>query len=154
MSTEVVGLIQSAMWPLVVLLGTFVLRRPIVNLLDALRRRLEEGSGVKVGEVFALSERALVTQTKDLPESSKAQIVGNPDQFKLLFKVKTPQFMKSTKAMEVPGGCLLQVTTERYSPDGSTSVAEALAFVPNATVQLDVKAGAGHLLAPGRGTAK
>jgi hypothetical protein len=154
MSTEVLGLIQSAMWPSVVLLGTFILRRSIVSLLDALRRRLEEGSGVKVGEVFALTERSLVTQTKDLPKSPDVQIVGNPDQFKLLFKARTTQFMKSTKAMEVAGGCVLQVTTERYSPDGSTSVAEALSFVPDVTVQPDLKTGSGHILQPRAGVLK
>ena len=39
--------------------------------------------------------------------------------------------MKSTKALDLGQfGCLVQVTTEKRNPDGSTSLAEALAYVP------------------------
>jgi hypothetical protein len=38
--------------------------------------------------------------------------------------------MKSSKAMEVPGGCVVQVTTQQKNEDGSYAVAEALTFVP------------------------
>jgi len=38
--------------------------------------------------------------------------------------------MKSTKVCNVPGGCIVQVTTQQRNPDGSYAVAEALTFVP------------------------
>ena len=41
--------------------------------------------------------------------------------------------MKSTKACETSYGCLVQVTTQQRNPDGSYSLAEALAFAPNVT---------------------
>jgi len=37
--------------------------------------------------------------------------------------------MKSTKAMEVPGGCVVQVTTQQ-----GDDVAEALTFVPGVNI--------------------
>ena len=49
--------------------------------------------------------------------------------------------MKSTKAMELPGGCLVQVTTQQRNPDGSYVVAEALEFVPSVRVVPDIDGG-------------
>lgn len=58
--------------------------------------------------------------------------VGDIDQFKLLYKVSSEEegWMKSTKAMLVPNGVVIQVTTQQRNPDGSYAVAEALTFVP------------------------
>ena len=39
--------------------------------------------------------------------------------------------MKSTKVVEIPGGCLVQSTTEH----SKLGVAEALVFVPNVTAE-------------------
>ncbi len=44
--------------------------------------------------------------------------------------------MKSCKAMEVSGGCVVQVTTQQWS-----NVAEALTFVPNVQIVEDVNGG-------------
>jgi hypothetical protein len=45
--------------------------------------------------------------------------------------------MKSCKAMEVPGGCVVQVTTQQKNSDGSYAVAEALTFVPGVKIVPD-----------------
>jgi len=53
---------------------------------------------------------------------------GNGDMFKLLSKAssKAEGWMKSTKAMEIPGlGCTVQVTTQQWD-----QIAEAVTFVP------------------------
>lgn len=65
-------------------------------------------------------------------------VVGNGDMFKLLCKAssKSQGWMKSCKAMEVPGGCVVQVTTQQ-----GNNVAEALTFVPGAIVVDDVNGG-------------
>ena len=42
--------------------------------------------------------------------------------------------MKSTKAMYVDEGCVVQVTTQQRNPDGSYAVAEALTYVPGACI--------------------
>lgn len=59
---------------------------------------------------------------------------GDPDGFQLICKASSELegWMKSTKAMEIPGaGCLVQVTTQqRNESDGGYAVAEALTFVP------------------------
>jgi len=70
---------------------------------------------------------------------SDLAVVGNGDMFKLLCKASSQQegWMKSTKAMEVSGGCVVQVTTQQRNPDGSYAVAEALTFVPNVEVKHD-----------------
>ena len=60
------------------------------------------------------------------------KIVGNGDTFRLICKASSESegWMKSTKAMEVTGGCVVQVTTQQRNPDGSYAIAEALTFVP------------------------
>ena len=60
------------------------------------------------------------------------KVVGNGDSFRLLCKASSEAegWMKSTKAMETPVGCLVQVTTQQRNDDGSYAVAEALSFVP------------------------
>ena len=67
------------------------------------------------------------------------KVVGNGDLFQLLCKASSQAegWMKSTKAMEVTGGCVVQVTTQQRNPDGSYAVAEALTFVPGVTIHCD-----------------
>lgn len=67
------------------------------------------------------------------------KVVGNGDMFALLCKASSESegWMKSTKAMEVSGGCVVQVTTQQRNPDGSYVVAEALCFVPNVCIVPD-----------------
>lgn len=67
------------------------------------------------------------------------QIVGNGDMFQLLCKTSSNDegWMKSTKAMQLFNGCLVQVTTQQMNPDGSYSVAEALSFVPDVKITDD-----------------
>lgn len=68
------------------------------------------------------------------------KVVGNGDQFRLLCKASSQRegWMKSTKAMEIPGvGCVVQVTTQQRNPDGSYAVAEALTFVPEVKIVPD-----------------
>lgn len=71
------------------------------------------------------------------------KVVGNGDLFQLLCKAysEAEGWMKSTKAMEVSGGCVVQVTTQQRNPDGSYAVAEALTFVPNVGIVIDVNGG-------------
>ena len=58
---------------------------------------------------------------------------GDGDTFKLISKASSQAegWMKSTKAMDVGNGAVVQVTTQQRNPDGSYSIAEALTFVPN-----------------------
>jgi hypothetical protein len=61
-------------------------------------------------------------------------VFGNGDAFQLICKAssRSQGWMKSTKAMEIPGaGCLVQCTTQQRNPDGSYAVAEAITFVPD-----------------------
>lgn len=72
------------------------------------------------------------------------QTFGNGDTFQLLFKASSQAegWMKSTKAMEVPRlGCVVQVTTQQRNPDGSYSIAEAVTFVPGASIAGDGEVG-------------
>lgn len=65
------------------------------------------------------------------------QFWGNADAFRLLSKASSQAegWMKSTKAMEIPGaGCVVQVTTQQRNPDGSYAVAEAVTFVPSVEI--------------------
>lgn len=67
--------------------------------------------------------------TSDIKNTIKdLKIIGNPDLWKLLCKVSSEQenFMKSTKVMNVPGGCIIQVSTNE-----NNNIAEALTFIPH-----------------------
>ncbi len=67
------------------------------------------------------------------------KVVGDGDSWRLLCKASSQEegWMKSTKAMQVPGGCLVQVTTQQKNPDGSYAVAEAVCFVPGVHIVND-----------------
>lgn len=71
------------------------------------------------------------------------KVVGNGDMFSLLCKASSQDegWMKSTKAMETIGGCVVQVTTQQRNPDGSYAVAEAVTFVPGVRVISDENGG-------------
>lgn len=72
------------------------------------------------------------------------KVFGNGDMFQLLCKASSQAegWMKSTKAMEIPGcGCVVQVTTQQKNLDGSYAVAEALTFVPGVKVVGDAQNG-------------
>ena len=71
------------------------------------------------------------------------KVVGNGDMFALLCKTSSEAegWMKSTKAMQVVDGCVVQVTTQQRNPDGSYAVAEALTFVPNVRITDDINGG-------------
>lgn len=60
------------------------------------------------------------------------KVFGNGDLFTLISKASSENegWMKSTKAMFVGTGCLVQVTTQQRNPDGTYAVAEALTYVP------------------------
>ena len=80
-----------------------------------------------------------VKDTEDAKrKASDVVVVGNPDSFRLLFKAssKSQGWMKSTKAMEVSDGCVVQVSTQQGS-----NVAEALVFVPGVRIAADVNGG-------------
>lgn len=57
---------------------------------------------------------------------------GDGDTFKLISKASSASegWMKSTKAMEIPGGgCVVQVTTQQ-----GENIAEAVCFVPDVVI--------------------
>lgn len=64
------------------------------------------------------------------------KVFGNGDTFVLICKASSSEqgWMKSTKAMQTPAGCVVQVTTQQKNPDGSYALAEALTFVPNVSI--------------------
>lgn len=68
---------------------------------------------------------------------SDLKVVGNGDLFQLLSKAssKAEGWMKSTKAMDVGCGCVVQVTTQQRNPKGDYVVAEAVCFVPGVFIK-------------------
>lgn len=84
---------------------------------------------------------------KNVPD---IKVFGDPDMWQLLCKVSSASegWMKSTKAMEVPAGCVVQVTTQQLNEDGSYSVAEALSYVPGVRIAEDVNDGRKLVMKP------
>lgn len=95
----------------------------------------------KSGSTKRVLHNSNVSEAKDNVDD--LIVVGNPNNFQLLSKASSESqgFMKSTKAMELQNGCLVQVTTRETNPDGSCSVAEALQFVPDVQIEEDINDG-------------
>ena len=125
-----VPLIQSVVWILFLIVVGLLFRKQVTGVFVSLKKRIESGSELKIA---GLEVGKLVTKTSDLPDEVKT--FGDPDQLKLLFKAQGKGWKKSTKAMEVPNGCIVQVTTERQSADGDWANAEAVVFVPDVRLE-------------------
>ena len=68
------------------------------------------------------------------------KVFGDGDRWVLLCKASSEKqgWMKSTKVMNVPGGCVIQVTTQQAAEFGvAHAVAEALTFVPGVAIGQD-----------------
>lgn len=69
------------------------------------------------------------------------KVYGDGDTWVLLCKASSEAqgWMKSTKVMNVPGGCLVQVSTQQrsYGINTTYSVAEAVTFVPDVNLVHD-----------------
>ncbi len=87
---------------------------------------------------------------------SDIKVFGDGDLFQLLIKASSEKegWMKSTKAMETPHGCVVQVTTQQQNPDGSYSLAEALTYVPGVRVSDEHPDGGRALITPDWATAR
>ena len=106
-----------------------------------------------------MKEKSLGNTCSSKTKTNVSDVVfwGNGDTFKLISKASSrlEGWMKSTKAMDVGNGCVVQVTTQQRNIDGSYSVAEALTFVPNIKIieqynspQIDEKVLVGRTLQP------
>lgn len=106
----------------------------------------------KQSKAIAVEPEPVKEMSKTLTNTSVAEVkvkvpdvkvVGNGDSFKLLFKASSESegWMKSTKALELPQGCLVQVTTQQRNGDGTYSLAEALTFAPGVRIADDVNGG-------------
>lgn len=74
-----------------------------------------------------------VVSTEDAKSKvNDVEVVGNPDAWVLICKAssKSQKWMKSTKAMSVDGGVIIQVSTQV-----GDAVAEALTYVPDAVIK-------------------
>ena len=83
-----------------------------------------------------------VKNTEDVKRKvSDVKVTGNPDVWQLIAKASSESegWMKSTKAMDIGNGCLVQTTTLERNPDGSKVIFEAVTFVPNVEVKTNEK---------------
>lgn len=97
----------------------------------------DANTGKRPGE--AVTRQLDISDTKpDKKNIDDLVMFGDTSMLKLLCKASSQKegFMKSTKAMEIPGvGCVVQATTQQRNPDGSYAVAEALTLVPGAIIE-------------------
>jgi len=66
------------------------------------------------------------------------EVIGNADAFQLLCQISNEEegWVRSTKAMELPEGCLVQVSTQQ-----GDHVAEALQYIPGVYIVSDINNG-------------
>ena len=104
---------------------------------------IEEGHQTFVKEKEAkeaeIELKAKTLSTSDQNNCKQAVpdvVMFGDDLFKLLSKASSVKegFMKSTKGMFTGKGCVVQVTTQQINPDGSSSVAEAVTYVPGVKI--------------------
>lgn len=139
---------QTLVWAIIILIVFFLLKKQIQILLCTFTVRLKKGSSLKIGPLELGSEH-FITKTDDLKhliDKQEVKIFGDPDRFVLLLKAeKSGSWAKSTKAMQVPGGCIVQVSSERKGSDNTWAVAEALTFVPGVAIVNDPQSGGRYL---------
>jgi len=78
-----------------------------------------------------------VTSGKDLKKKvSDVKTYGNPDIWVLVCKASSQKqgWMKTTKALAIGEGCLVQTETQQKNLDGSYSLSQALTFVSDITI--------------------
>lgn len=122
--------------------------------LDSVVKALEfiGSAAARPGQVYVPSSGMTTPINKPLHNSDTSgakknvkdiKVVGNGDMFQLLCKASSEAegWMKSTKAMPVGDGCLVQVTTQQRNPDGSYAIAESLTHVPNCKTRSDENSG-------------
>jgi len=75
-----------------------------------------------------------VTAKQNIPDIEK---YGDPDAWILLCKASSNAqgFMKSTKAMQIHNGCLVQTETQQKNPDGSWAISQAITFVQGVIIK-------------------
>lgn len=102
---------------------------------DHMHLKTQDASIVQMGESNTEKTLTNTDQSGCKDNVPDVEIFGG-DLFKLLSKAssKAEGWMKSTKAMQVKGGCVIQVTTQQRNPNGSYAIAEALTFVPNVVI--------------------
>lgn len=136
------SLIQTSIWIIFLIIMYLYNKKRVNSILDSLVERIRNGSSLEMGSIKVGEGKPLITNTEQLlPNDPSKKVYGNPDHFTTLFKVVTGDLMKSTKAMELSNGCVVQVTTERLSADKRWSVAETITFVPNAKIIKDTDEG-------------
>jgi hypothetical protein len=136
-TVDILEALDGYMAYVTVIIGMVLFRASTSRVIAAVGRRVGRGAALKGPLGFELGGRApLVESTEDAErlEGESFQKFGDPDRFQLLFKAQGVRWKKSTKAMDVPGGCLVLVTSERENLDGDWSTAESLQLVPGATV--------------------
>jgi hypothetical protein len=93
-----------------------------------------------MAKTFKNTETAVVKQNVN-----DVKFWGDGDTWKLISKASSENegWMKSTKAIQLNEGCLVQVTTQQRNLDDSYSLAEAIAFAPKARISevIDVVSG-------------
>ena len=142
-AVDILEALDGYMLYVTIVIGMVLFRSSTSRVIAAVARRLGRGDAVKGPFGLELAGRAkLVESTDDARRLAEAkgenfQTSGNPDRFKLLFKAQGERWRKSTKAMDVPGGCLVLVTSERESLDGDWTTAESLQLVPGAVLRED-----------------
>ena len=128
--------LQSLAWPFVLLMIFFVFQNELKTILNNFSGGMQSGKVKLLGAEFEVNyvKNSADFHTKESKEGDKPQIIGNPDQFELLFKAASSDLMKSTKVMNTPEGCIVQVSTKEIASNGAIGVAEALTFVPGVNV--------------------
>lgn len=152
-----IPLLQMLLWPIAILVALIILRPQLAGLTKRMQHvkvktpmgemEIVGTDNPKEAEVIAQTASRVMRisseNTRDFAaqveeqEGKPPEVLGNPDQFQTLFKVSSDRLMKSTKAMNIPNGCILQVTSREIDQNGQIDVAEAVTFVPDVNVRIE-----------------
>lgn len=78
---EVVPLIQTTFWALLILASILVFRKPLVAILNVVKERVEGGSGIKAGgfELSELHPQSVQAQSEKLQREVEQSVAGSTD---------------------------------------------------------------------------
>ena len=67
---------------------------------------------------------------------SDAIVVGDPNLWALIGKASSQKqgWMKTTKALKVDDGCIVQTETQQRNQDGSWALSQGLVYVPDISI--------------------
>lgn len=103
--------------------------------------------GYQVSRDIGVPKRLKRLNNFDLDKKSRRakdlSVVGNANAFQLISGVSSncEGWARSTRAMEVQGGCIVHSSTQQRNPEGDYALSESMVYIPGVKITHDARKG-------------